>query len=64
MHSSITLKVNHKRQAMRRRGQSILEYALLIATITAALIVMQRYLQKSVYSNVKALSDQAYVKPH
>lgn len=49
---------------MGRKGQSVLEYALLIATITAALIVMQRYLQNSVYSNVKMLSDQTYVKPH
>ncbi|MEW6008961.1 MAG: hypothetical protein AB1629_04925 [Candidatus Omnitrophota bacterium] len=49
---------------MKTKGQSVLEYALLITIVTIALIAMQRYLSNSVYSNVKVLSEQANVRPH
>ena len=41
-----------------RSGQSILEYAVLIAVVAAALLAMNVYIRRSVQGNLKALEDQ------
>ncbi|MDD4938683.1 MAG: hypothetical protein PHE18_01555 [Candidatus Omnitrophica bacterium] len=48
-----------------RRGQSIIEYALLIGIVAAAFLAMQLYMQRSVQANFKLIEDQvnAEAKP-
>lgn len=41
-----------------RRGQSALEYALIIAVVVAALIAMSVYVRRSVQANLKMIEDQ------
>ena len=40
------------------RGQSVLEYAVLIAVVVAALLAMNVYIRRAVQGNLKALEDQ------
>jgi len=40
------------------RGQSILEYALIIAVVVAALAAMSVYVQRSAQANLKMIEDQ------
>lgn len=48
---------------MRRKGQSILEYALLIAVVAAAFVAMQAYVNRAVQANLKSLEDQINESP-
>ena len=41
-----------------KRGQSILEYTVIIAVIAAALMAMSVYVQRSVNANLKIIEDQ------
>ena len=41
-----------------RRGQSTLEYAILIAIVAAAIVAMKTYVQRSVQANLKMVEDQ------
>lgn len=43
---------------MRNRGQSTLEYAMIIAVVVAALTAMSLYIQRSVQANLKMIEDQ------
>ena len=43
---------------MKMRGQSILEYTVLIAVVVAALMAMKLYVQRSVQSNLKMIEKQ------
>ena len=43
---------------MRKRGQSILEYAILITVVAAALIAMQQYVYRSMNSKLKDVQDE------
>lgn len=43
---------------MRRRAQSLMEYAVLTACIVAALLAMQFYLKRAVQGRVKQTCDQ------
>jgi len=47
----------------RRSGQSVLEYALIIAVVVASLMAMNAYVQRSVQANLKTLEDQINVNP-
>lgn len=40
------------------KGQSTLEYALLIAIVAAAFVAMQMYMQRSVMANFKLVEEQ------
>jgi Flp pilus assembly pilin Flp len=40
------------------KGQSALEYALLIAIVAAAFVAMQMYMQRSVMANFKLVEEQ------
>ena len=40
------------------RGQSILEYTLIVAIVSAALITMQLYFKRGVQSAIKTAADQ------
>lgn len=42
----------------RRKGQSILEYALIISVVVAALAAMSIYVQRSAQANLKVIEDQ------
>lgn len=46
------------RKVLRKRGQSTLEYAVLIVVIIAALIAMQVYLKRGVQGRMRESSDQ------
>lgn len=46
------------RKMLRRRGQSTLEYAVLIVVIIAALIAMQVYLKRGIQGRMRESSDQ------
>ena len=48
---------------MKRRGQSTLEYALIIAVVVAALTAMSVYVQHSVQANLKVIEDQINANP-
>lgn len=48
---------------MKRRGQSILEYAMIIAVVVAALTAMSVYVQRSVQANLKVIEDQINANP-
>lgn len=41
-----------------RRGQSTLEYAILIAIVAAAVIAMRTYVQRAVQANLKVVEEQ------
>ena len=40
-----------------RRGQSVLEYAILVSVVSAALVAMHTYVQRAVQANLKAIED-------
>ena len=42
----------------KKKGQSTLEYALIIAVVVAALLVVQIYMRRSVRGRLRASSDQ------
>ena len=46
-----------------RRGQSTLEYALIIFAVVAALVAMNTYVQRSVQANLKTIEDQINAQP-
>ncbi|MCM8797130.1 MAG: hypothetical protein NC923_04545 [Candidatus Omnitrophica bacterium] len=41
-----------------KRAQSILEYAMIVAVVAAALAAMNTYLKRSIQANLKNLEDQ------
>ncbi len=43
---------------VQRTGQSVLEYAVLIAAVAAALIAMQLYVRRSIQANLKTVENQ------
>lgn len=43
---------------MRRKAQSIIEYALLIAIVAAAFMMMGVYMQRSVQANFNLVEEQ------
>lgn len=45
------------------KGQSILEYALLVAVVVAALMAMNTYVQRSIQANLKVIEDQINAEP-
>ena len=45
-----------------RRGQSILEYATIIAVVASALTLMAVYVQRSIQANLKTVEDQVNFK--
>jgi Flp pilus assembly pilin Flp len=45
------------RQLHKRKAQSTLEYALVIAVIVAALVAMQTYIKRSLQGKLKSASD-------
>ena len=42
----------------KRRAQSILEYSILIAVVTAALISMSLYVKRAIQANLKTIENQ------
>jgi len=44
-------------------GQSILEYALIISVVVAALAAMSIYVQRSAQANLKMIEDQINAQP-
>ena len=45
------------------RGQSTLEYAILIAVVVAACAAMTTYLHRSVQANLKVVEEQINAEP-
>ena len=45
------------------KGQSILEYALIISVVVAALAAMSIYVQRSAQANLRVIEDQINAKP-
>jgi len=48
---------------MKRQGQSILEYTMIIAVVVAALTAMSLYVQRSVQANLKVIENQINAEP-
>ncbi len=46
-----------------KRGQSTIEYALLIAIVAAAFIAMHLYVQRAVQANFRLVEDQINAEP-
>ena len=46
------------RKLLKKRGQSTLEYAVLIVVIIAALVAMQVYLKRGIQGRMRESSDQ------
>lgn len=46
------------RKSLRKRGQSTLEYAVLIVVIIAALVAMQVYLKRGIQGRMRESTDQ------
>ncbi|MGD0336995.1 MAG: hypothetical protein ABSB18_07885 [Candidatus Omnitrophota bacterium] len=44
------------------KAQSILEYAMIVAVVAAALAAMSTYIQRSIQANLKNLEDQVNQK--
>ena len=47
----------------KRKAQSILEYALIISAVVAALSAMNIYVQRSIQANLKLIENQINVGP-
>lgn len=48
---------------MKKRGQSTIEYALLITIVAAAFLSMHLYVQRAVQANFKLVQDQINAEP-
>lgn len=46
-----------------KKGQSILEYTLIVAVVVVALVAMSTYVQRSVQSNLKTIEEQINAQP-
>lgn len=46
-----------------KKGQSTIEYALLIGIVAAAFLAMQLYVQRAVQANFKLIQDQINAEP-
>ena len=46
-----------------KTGQSIVEYALLISIVAAAIAAMSLYVQRSVQANVRVIEKQINARP-
>ena len=46
------------RRRMKRNGQTLIEYAVVIACVVAALITMQSYVKRSLQGRLRSASDQ------
>ncbi len=50
--------INAMDRTRRNRGQSILEYAILIGVVSAALIAMSLYVRRAIQANLKTIENQ------
>ena len=41
-----------------KRGQSLMEYAVFLAVVTAAVVAMQLYVRRGIQANLKSLENQ------
>ncbi len=58
-------KRDSARKAARRiRGQSVLEYSILVAIVAAAFIAMSMYVRRAVQGRIYAFDDQIVAKPN
>lgn len=48
---------------LNHRGQSTLEYAVLIAVVVAACITMTSYIHRAVQANLKVVEEQVNAEP-
>lgn len=48
---------------IKRKAQSIIEYAILITIVAAALIAMQVYVQRAVEANLKMVEERINAAP-
>jgi Flp pilus assembly pilin Flp len=46
-----------------KKAQSVLEYALIISVIVAALMAMNVYVQRAVQSNLKMIEERVNAEP-
>jgi Flp pilus assembly pilin Flp len=46
-----------------KKGQSTIEYALLVAIVAAAFLAMHLYVQRSVQANFKLIENQINAEP-
>jgi len=55
---------NDSCKIVSKRGQSILEYALIISVVVASLVAMSIYVQRSAQANLKVIEDQINAQPN
>ena len=51
------------RKIFKRRAQSVIEYALLIAVVAAAYMAMQAYVQRAARASLKVIEEQINAEP-
>jgi hypothetical protein len=57
------MAIKIKNRLTGRDGQSIMEYALIVAVVVAALAAMSIYVQRSAQANLKVIEDQINTQP-
>lgn len=55
---------NTRKAARGIRGQSVLEYSILVAIVAAAFIAMGMYVRRAVQGRIYAFDDQITAKPN
>ena len=48
---------------MLRRGQSVIEYSVLVGVIAAAFIVMNQYVNRAIGAKLKQVQEEIYDSP-
>lgn len=48
---------------MKRSGQSVVEYSLLVAVVAAALLAMSQYVYRAINARLKQVQEEVYESP-
>ncbi|HLD41313.1 MAG TPA: hypothetical protein VJA84_03950 [Candidatus Omnitrophota bacterium] len=48
---------------MLKRGQSVIEYSVLVGVIAAAFIAMSQYVNRAIGARLKQVQEEIYVSP-
>lgn len=62
MPTNMTTHIMHKGKKMKK-AQSVLEYAMVIMVVAAAIMAMHVYVQRSVQANLKMLEERVNAQP-
>lgn len=63
MPALFSARLRNRKMKSRNKAQSILEYALIISVVVAALGAMSIYVQRSIQANLKLIEEQINTGP-